>query len=96
MVRGIIERHVKEGEDIIPLLREFRAAGMHQPGYITGETLISTEDRSTILVISTWHSLEHWKAWRDSQKRAELSQLVDPHLTESSMISIYEVLGTEE
>jgi len=38
MVRIVIERHLKEGKkgDLMSLLRELRAAAMHQPGYVTG------------------------------------------------------------
>lgn len=41
IVRVIIERHLEEGRrvDLFPLLREFRAAAIHQPGYITGEPI---------------------------------------------------------
>jgi len=48
MIRVVVERHLKEGKrgDLMPLLRELRAAAMHQPGYITGQTLAKTEDKS--------------------------------------------------
>jgi heme-degrading monooxygenase HmoA len=62
MIRVIIERRLKRGEDIAPLLRQLRAAAMLHRGYITGETLVSTEDKSTITVISTWRSLEDWQS----------------------------------
>ena len=52
MFKVIIERQVREGEDISPLLRELRAAAMHYPGYVSGETLVSTQDSSIIITIS--------------------------------------------
>ena len=58
MIKVIIERHVKESEHLSPLLRELRVAAMNQPGYITGETLVSTEDKSIFTVISTWRGLD--------------------------------------
>ncbi len=45
MIKVIIERQVKKGEDISLLLLELRAAAMCHPGYVSGETLLSTEDR---------------------------------------------------
>ena len=64
MVKIVIERHLKEGKkgDLMPLLRELRAAAIHQPGYITGETLTGSEDPSIISTLSTWRSLEDWQA----------------------------------
>jgi len=43
MVRIIIERHLKTGKqgELIHLLKELRTAAVHQPGYISGETLAS-------------------------------------------------------
>lgn len=96
MVKIIVERHVKKGKDILPLLRQLRAAALHQPGYITGETLVSTEDTSIVSVISTWHSLESWKAWETSETRAKLYQQVEPLLVEKPEVKTYQIMATEE
>ena len=40
MIKVMIERHVKKGEGISPLLRDLRDVAMRQPGYITGETIV--------------------------------------------------------
>jgi quinol monooxygenase YgiN len=37
MIRVIIERQVKNKERLLPMLRELRAAAVHQPGYVTGD-----------------------------------------------------------
>ena len=98
MIRVIIERHLKEAkrEELSPLLRELRAVAMHQPGYVTGETLASTEDKSIITVISTWSSLEDWKTWETSEPRAKLYKQIEPLLLEKPKVSIYQVIATEE
>ena len=98
MVRVVIERHLKAGKEkeLMPLLRELRAAAMHQPGYITGETLASTEDSSVITVISTWHNLESWKAWGKSQARVKLYRTIATLLVEEPKVSTYEVMATEK
>jgi len=98
MVRIVIERHLKEGKkgDLMPLLRELRAVAMHQPGYITGETLASTEDPSIISTLSTWRSLEDWKAWEKSEPRIKLYERIEPLLVEKAKVSIYQVMATEE
>jgi len=94
MIRVIIERHVKEGASLSSLLRELRVAAVHQPGYVTGETLVNTEDKSIIMVISTWRSLEDWKAWETSEKRAKLYQQIEPLLVEKPRVRIFEIPTT--
>jgi len=98
MVRVVIQRHLKEGKkgDLMPLLRELRTAAMNYPGYITGETLASTGDPSIISVLSTWRSLEDWKAWEKSEQRIKLYGKVEPLLVEKPKVSIYQVMATEE
>ena len=96
VIRVIIERHAKEGEKLSPLLRELRAAAMYQPGYVSGETLISTEDDSIMVVITSWRSLEDWKAWETSETRARLYQQIEPFLVEKPKVRTYEILATEE
>ncbi len=98
MVRVVIERHLKEGKkgDLFPLLRELRAVAMHHPGYITGETLESTEDLSIISTLSTWRSLEDWKAWEKSEPRKKLYKKIEPLLAEKPKVSIYQIAATEE
>ena len=98
MVRVIIERCVKKGKEkeLMPLLRELRATAMHQPGYINGETLASTEDSSIITVISTWSNLESWKVWDKSEARTKLYRPIEPLLVEKPKVSTYEVMATEK
>ena len=98
MVRIVIERRLKEGKkgDLMPLLRELRAAAMHQPGYVTGETLGNTGDPSIISVLSTWRSLEDWKAWEKSEPRLKVYEKIEPLLVEKPKVSIYQVMATEE
>lgn len=97
MVRVVIQRHLKEGKkaDLMPLLRELRAAAMDQPGYITGETLANAGDPSMVSVLSTWRSLEDWKTWEKSEPRARLYQKIEALLVEKPSISVYQVLATE-
>jgi len=97
MVRILIERHIKAGKrgELIHQLRELRTAAIHQPGYISGETLSSLEDASIISVLSTWQSLEDWKNWEESETRTRLEQQIEPLLIEKPEVSIYQVMATE-
>ena len=96
MIRVIIKRRVKEGENIGRLLRHLRAEAMPQRGYMTGETLISTNDRNLVTVISTWRSLEDWKKWEKSQQRVRIERQIQALLAEGPLIETYEVMSTEE
>jgi quinol monooxygenase YgiN len=98
MVRVVIQRHLKEGKkgDLLPLLRELRAAAMNYSGYITGETLANTGDPSVISVLSTWRSPEDWKTWEKSEQRVKLYEKIEPLLVEKPKVSIYQVMATEE
>ena len=93
MIKVFIERHAKDGKSLLPLFGKIRATAMQQPGYISGETLVSTENSSIITVISTWQSLKDWKTWEKSETRAKLEQLLEPHLVEKSKIRIYHYLS---
>jgi heme-degrading monooxygenase HmoA len=95
MIKVIIKRQVKKGEDISLLLLEIRAAAMRQPGYVSGETLLSTEDSFNIVTISTWRTLEDWKAWEASKERAKLCQRFEPLLVEKPKVRTYGIRSTE-
>ena len=91
MIRVIIEHQVKDVKDVesvIEVIRELRNEAMKQPGYLTGETLINTDDNCNVLVISTWRSPEDWKAWDTSEPRVKITQgmnklLVKPYTVRS-------------
>jgi heme-degrading monooxygenase HmoA len=63
-------------------LRQLRILAMSQPGYISGETLLSASEQGTTLVISIWASLKHWKDYENSSKRRELLDQLEPLLEE--------------
>jgi len=93
MIKVIIERQAKEAEHLLSLLREIRAAAMKQPGYISGETLVSTEDNSSFVVISTWQSLKDWKAWDKSEGRARLEKRIEQLLVKAPEVRVYRYLS---
>ena len=82
--RILIRRRFRRGsrEEIFSLLRQFRAAALNQPGYISGETLSAAEDPQTVLVIGTWEDLTSWKKWKASNTRKSLEQMLDVYQEE--------------
>lgn len=97
MIRVIIDRHAKAGEDLSALLVELRVAAItHYPGYIGGETLVNTEDSANIVVISTWRSIEDWERWAKSETRTKLYQHIKPMLQEKPKVRILRIMATEQ
>jgi len=92
MIRLILEYQAKDekaAEQLIEVIREIRNEALKQPGYITGETLVNTEDSCNIIVISSWQSLEHWRAWHESEKQVKIAQRLDSLLAEPRIARTY-------
>jgi heme-degrading monooxygenase HmoA len=75
----IIRRRFKEGHErqIVALLNELRSRAMTQPGYISGETLIKSNDPSKMVVIATWQTMEDWHNWRDNEDRKKYETMLE-------------------
>lgn len=82
-VKVLITRHFKEGKglELLSRLIKLRSLAVNQMGYITGETLFSSEDRQKMLVISTWQSEEHWTKWKENAQRKEAEVSMEDLLT---------------
>jgi len=95
-VKIITQRTVspdKQGE-LQLVLRQLRMQAINQPGYITGETLISVDNPNTYVVISTWDSLEDWKAWECNPQRREIQGKIESLLTTHSQMAVLEEQST--
>lgn len=91
-VKVIIERRVKQGMDtnLANLMRELRAKALLAKGYISGETLRAHDDTSLYLVISTWKSLDDWKAWEENPVRKEVQAKIDAILEKPTQMRIFD------
>jgi heme oxygenase (mycobilin-producing) len=90
-IRVIIERKTIPGNEIKlnNLLMTLRSKAMHAKGYISGETLRSLESADTFIVISTWNSLDDWKAWEQDPERKKIQALIDELLRTPSKHQVY-------
>lgn len=90
-VKVIIVRRVPPEKilQLKPLVVELRSRAMAQPGYISGETLLSVDDASECLVISTWSSLESWNTWLADERRRAVQQKVDELLGCCTYYQVY-------
>lgn len=69
----LIRRKFKNAtvKDISAMLIQARSNAMRQEGYISSESLVSTEDPSSVLVISMWQTEKDWENYKNSDARRE-------------------------
>lgn len=96
IVKVMINRRFKEGQskEFFAALNNVRAEAMNQKGYISGETLIDHEDPQEVLIISTWHSIDNWLRWKDSDVRKEADAMLEQYQEGSTDFRVY-VLGAQ-
>ncbi len=93
MIRVIVERKIKSGEDVGRLFHELHMIAVLQKGHISNETWINVKNKKIITVLSTWQSLEDWTAWESSRERAEIVRKIEPLLAEKTHIDVYEAMS---
>ena len=98
MIKVLLERSVKREKyrELLELIKELRSAALHQPGYMTGETLVSENGIVKVLVISSWVSEDHWKAWLTSEQRIQLETIADALLEDEVKVSVYGIPDDED
>jgi heme oxygenase (mycobilin-producing) len=72
-----------------PLLVRLRALAQAQRGYVSGETLMNSEDPEQYLVLSTWESEDDWDAWFNNQQRAGVQREIDALLGSETLYQVY-------
>ena len=77
----LIKRKFIKGKknEIISLLKELRSGALQQPGYISGETLTSTEHPQTLMVISSWQDMESWENWKANNTRSTIDKMLESY-----------------
>ena len=97
MTKVLLTRSVKPEnyQRVFGLLKDLRAAALHQPGYVTGETVIRGEDPIEILAIGTWLSEEYWTAWSTSQERIEIENMIEPLIVGKTISAVYRMPDEE-
>ena len=90
-VKVVMKRVPRSGawRDVNMILRDLRKLAMSQPGYISGETLLSATDQGTTLVISMWETVMHWKDHENSQQRKALLDQLELLLAQPAITEIW-------
>ena len=78
-VKILITRTVPEdkGRNMLGLFKEMRSLAADQPGYISGETMKSSDRPDIYLIISTWETPGHWEKWLLSKERQKIQTQID-------------------
>jgi heme-degrading monooxygenase HmoA len=78
-IKVLITRIVpqEKGRDMLNLFKEMRSLATGQDGYISGETLKSSDRLDVYLVISTWASADDWENWLKNKERQEIQGKID-------------------
>ncbi len=78
-IKVLITRTVprNKSREMIQLFRNMRALATVQPGYISGETMKSSDRPDTFLVISSWESADDWEKWLLSRERQVIQKKID-------------------
>ena len=92
-VKIFIKRRIREGQmlEASRLISKIRYGAMEQKGYISSETLTDHNDASRVLVISMWHELENWNAWKNSEERKNISASFQEIVSEPTEYEIYDL-----
>ena len=90
-VKVLMKRVPKPGDwsGMNTVLRQLRQLAMTQPGYISGETMLSATEQGTMLVISSWVSVREWKAYENSPQRKVLLDKLKPLLVEPTTTEVW-------
>ena len=97
-VRIFIKRHCKEGQvqKTLSMLNQFRKAAMDQPGYLSGETLVSHFDSRCIVVVSTWRNVDDWINWQNSATRDRNETRMEDLLDKPTKYEVFDISSTAD
>jgi heme-degrading monooxygenase HmoA len=96
MIKGIIGYKVLEYRNIEPIFMQLRSCAMQYSGFVTAEFLVSEEDHSVGVMISTWETIENWRIWVGSKGMLEVLQRAKTSVTGTPRITAYRTMPTEE
>ena len=96
MIKGIIGYKVLSYKDVEPILMQLRSHAMQYPGFVGAENLVSEEDFSVVIMISTWETIENWKTWVDSRRTRDLLRQAKLVVMGAARVTTYRTMPTVE
>lgn len=96
MIKGVIGYKVVSYKDVEPILMKLRSSAMQYPGFVAAENLVSEEDYSVVVMISTWETMEHWRTWVDSRITRDLLKQAKGVAVGSARVTAYRTMPIVE
>jgi len=96
MIKGIIGYKVLRYKDVEPILMRLRSHAMQYPGFVSAENLVSEEDFSVVMMITTWETIENWRTWAESKITRDLLQQAKAVVMGAARITAYRTMPTVE
>jgi heme-degrading monooxygenase HmoA len=96
MIKGIIGYKVLSYKDVEPILMQLRSHAMQYPGFFGAENLISEEDLSVVLMMSTWETIENWRTWVESSRTRDLLRQAKAVVMGTARVTAYRTMPTVE
>jgi heme-degrading monooxygenase HmoA len=96
MIKGIIGYKVLNYKDVEPILMQLRSHAMQYPGFVSAENLVSEEDFSVVMMITTWQTIENWRMWAESKITQDLLRQAKAVVMGSARLTAYRTMPTVE
>jgi heme-degrading monooxygenase HmoA len=96
MIKGIIGYKALDYKNIEPILMQLRSCAMQYSGFVDAEFMVSEEDHSVGVMISTWETMENWRTWVGSKGTLEVLQRAKTSVTGTPRITAYRTMHIEE
>ena len=96
MIKGIIGYKVLAYRNVEPILMQLRSCAVEYSGFVDADFLVSEEDHSVGVMISTWETMENWRTWVGSKGTLEVLQRARTSVTGTPRITAYRTMPTEE
>ena len=94
MIKGIIGYKVLSYKDVEPILMQLRSHAMQYPGFVGAENLVSEEDLSVVLMMSTWETIENWRTWVESSRTRDLLRQAKAVVMGTARVTVYRTMPT--
>ena len=94
MIKGIIGYKVLTYKDVEPILMQLRSHAMQYTGFVSAENLVSEEDFSVVLMISTWETNENWRTWAESKITKDLLRQAKAVVMGAARVTTYRTMPT--
>jgi len=96
VIKGIIGYKVLSYKDVEPILMRLRSYAMQYPGFVGAENLVSEEDFSVVIMITTWETIENWRAWVESKGTRDLLRQAKEVAVGTARLTAYRTMPTVE